>query len=242
MPPPRPMVFPRRRPGSVPPPLRRRFRFRLPAGAGHLPVEAALLPAARGGAGGWRARRGPCPRACCWGRRAVGRASWPGGCVISGGTGVPGGGPGGAGSWRGGAPVGRGPGRAAGPRPRPRLLPLPVASVVLSLTRGTAERRGGARRAGQAPGHAAHGRQGPARPVSGRAAPVPRRGGTQPISVPAGGHQPDRPAAAAEGDGAGAGRLHGPHLAQLLRGVQRSAGERRRCRRGGGGRVGTPRL
>ncbi|XP_064532376.1 ADP-ribosylation factor-like protein 16 isoform X1 [Pseudopipra pipra] len=53
-------------------------------------------------------------------------------------------------------------------------------------------------------------------------------GRTQPSACPAGGHQPDRPAAAAEGDGAGAGRLHGPHLAQLLQRVQRSSGERHR--------------
>lgn len=118
------------------------FAFRLPAGAG-------LLPAARGGMG-WRARGGPCPRACCWEPRAAARACWRGGCVISGGDG-------GFRGKGGGVSAGRGsggdPGRAVSPR------------AVVSLTVGTAERRGGA---GRAPGHAAHGRQGPAGAAPGR--------------------------------------------------------------------------
>lgn len=56
---------------------------------------------------------------------------------------------------------------------------------------------------------------------------APGHGRSQPGACLAGGHQPDGPAAAAEGDRAGAGRLHGPHLAQLLQRVQRSPGEQR---------------
>ncbi|XP_031454842.1 ADP-ribosylation factor-like protein 16 isoform X2 [Phasianus colchicus] len=45
-----------------------------------LPVWGrSLLPAGRG----WRALRGPEARACCWGRRASGRACWGSGFAIS---------------------------------------------------------------------------------------------------------------------------------------------------------------
>lgn len=171
MPPPRPMVPPRRRPGlpcSAPPPLLRRFRFRLPlpasgrgrgsfrrdgagrmAGAGR-PVPTCLLLGAAGGGKSLLARR----------LRHIRRG---------------GGGPGGGGS--------RGPGGAGSPGARGGSQSGRVPGAVESLTVGTAERRGGSRGAGRPPGHAAHGRQGPAGAARRAAGPV--RAGGAGAAVPA---------------------------------------------------------